>query len=205
MNPVIAMVLFGNAGSSRNTARRFSPRWLMLAASYSELGREGELIKFLDGFLDKQADPVALQLISRLVAETEGADRAIQYVRDRLAAQPSLAAVAVLLEIEVETNQFDPAMLSDIEKIREVLLAHLANNSVSNVATAATKRGSCTGFVPGVIGGIVSSRNLKRGADGYRSSRSHTAPLDLAACHILPQAFVRFMSVTCYTYRGSLD
>ena len=98
----------------------------VLAASYSELGREGELIKFLDGFLDKQADPVALQLISRLVAETEGADRAIQYVRDRLAAQPSLAAVAVLLEIEVETNQFDPAMLSDIEKIREVLLAHLA-------------------------------------------------------------------------------
>ena len=98
----------------------------MLAASYSELGREGELIKFLDGFLDKQADPVALQLISRLVAETEGADRAIQYVRRRLAAQPSLAAVAKLLEIEVETNQFDPAMLSDIEKIREVLLAHLA-------------------------------------------------------------------------------
>ena len=98
----------------------------VLAASYSELGREGELIKFLDGFLDKQADPVALQLISRLVAETEGADRAIQYVRDHLAAQPSLAAVAKLLEIEVETNQFDPAMLSDIEKIREVLLAHLA-------------------------------------------------------------------------------
>ena len=31
-----------------------------------------------------------------------------------------------MLELEVETNQFDPAMLSDIEKIREVLLAHLA-------------------------------------------------------------------------------
>ena len=98
----------------------------MLAASYSELGREGELIKFLDGFLDKQADPVALQLISRLIAEAEGADRALQYARRHLAAQPSLAAVAKLLEIEVETNQFDPAMLSDIEKIREVLLAHLA-------------------------------------------------------------------------------
>ena len=97
----------------------------VMAASYSELGREGELIKFLDGFLDKQANPVALQLISRLIAETEGADRAIQYVRRHLAAQPSLAAVAQLLEFEVETNQFDPAMLSDIEKIREVLLAHL--------------------------------------------------------------------------------
>ena len=98
----------------------------VMAASYSELGREGELIKFLDGFLDKQANPVALQLISRLIAETEGADRAIQYVRRHLAAQPSLAAAAKLLEFEVETNQFDPAMLSDIEKIREVLLAHLA-------------------------------------------------------------------------------
>ncbi len=98
----------------------------VLAASYSELGRESELIKFLDGFLDKQADPVALQLISRLIAKTEGADRAIQYVRRHLAAQPSLTAVAKLLEIEVETNQFDAAMLSDIEKIREVLLAHLA-------------------------------------------------------------------------------
>ncbi len=98
----------------------------VMAASYSELGREDELIKFLDGFLDKQANPVALQLISRLIAETEGADRAIQYVRRHLAAQPSLAAAAKLLEFEVETNQFDPAMLSDIEKIREVLLAHLA-------------------------------------------------------------------------------
>ncbi len=98
----------------------------VMAASYSELGREGELIKFLDGFLDKQANPVALQLISRLIAETEGADRAIQYVRRHLAAQPSFAAVAKLLEFEVETNQFDPAMISDIEKIREVLLAHLA-------------------------------------------------------------------------------
>ncbi len=98
----------------------------VMAASYSELGREGELIKFLDGFLDRQASPVALQLISRLIAETEGADRAIQYVRRHLAAQPSLAAAAKLLEFEVETNQFDPAMLSDIEKIREVLLAHLA-------------------------------------------------------------------------------
>ena len=124
----------GNCNGAIRECRRIaehSPAFLtqvvdVLAASYSELGREGELIKFLDGFLDKQADPVALQLISRLVAETEGADRAIQYVRDRLAAQPSLAAVAVLLEIEVETNQFDPAMLSDIEKIREVLLAHLA-------------------------------------------------------------------------------
>ena len=124
----------GNCNGAIRECRRIaehSPAFLtqvvdVLAASYSEIGREGELIKFLDGFLDKQADPVALQLISRLVAETEGADRAIQYVRDRLAAQPSLAAVAVLLEIEVETNQFDPAMLSDIEKIREVLLAHLA-------------------------------------------------------------------------------
>ena len=124
----------GNCNGAIRECRRIaehSPAFLtqvvdVLAASYSELGREGELIKFLDGFLDKQADPVALQLISRLIAETEGADRAIQYVRRHLAAQPSLAAVAKLLEIEVETNQFDPAMLSDIEKIREVLLAHLA-------------------------------------------------------------------------------
>ena len=29
MNPVIAMVLFGNAGTSLNTAQRFSRRWLM--------------------------------------------------------------------------------------------------------------------------------------------------------------------------------
>ena len=124
----------GNFNAAIRECRRIaehSPAFLtqvvdVLAASYSELGREGELIKFLDGFLDKQADPVALQLISRLIAETDGADRAIQYVRRHLAAQPSLAAVARLLEIEVETNQFDPAMLSDIEKIREVLLAHLA-------------------------------------------------------------------------------
>ena len=124
----------GNCNGAIRECRRIaehSPAFLtqvvdVLAASYSEIGREGELIKFLDGFLDKQADPVALQLISRLIAETEGADRAIQYVRRHLAAQPSLAAVAVLLEIEVETKQFDPAMLSDIEKIREVLLAHLA-------------------------------------------------------------------------------
>lgn len=124
----------GNCNGAIRECRRIaehSPAFLtqvvdVLAASYSELGREGELIKFLDGFLYKQADPVALQLISRLIAETDGADRAIQYVRRHLDAQPSLAAVAKLLEIEVETNQFDPAMLSDIEKIREVLLAHLA-------------------------------------------------------------------------------
>ena len=98
----------------------------VLAASYSELGHEGELIKFLDGFLEKQANPVALQLMSRLIAKTEGAETAIQYVRRHLAAQPSLTAVAELLEFEVEANQLEPAMLSDIEKIREVLLAHLA-------------------------------------------------------------------------------
>lgn len=124
----------GNCNGAIRECRRIaehSPAFLtqvvdVMAASYSELGREDELIKFLDGFLDKQANPVALQLISRLIAETEGADRAIQYVRRHLAAQPSLAAAAKLLEFEVETNQFDPAMLSDIEKIREVLLAHLA-------------------------------------------------------------------------------
>lgn len=98
----------------------------LMATSYSKLGREGELVKFLDGFLDKQANPVALQLISRLIAETEGVERAIQYVRRHLAEQPSLAAVARLLEFKEETNQFDSAMLSDIEKIREVLLVHLA-------------------------------------------------------------------------------
>jgi len=124
----------GNCNGAIRECRRIaehSPEFLpelvdVMAASYSELGRAGELIQVLDGFLDKEANPVALQLISRLIAEAEGADRAIQYIRRHLAAQPSLAGVAQLLELEVETNQFDPAMLSDIEKIREVLLAHLA-------------------------------------------------------------------------------
>ena len=119
--------------------------------------------------------------------------------------QPSLAAVAKLLEIEVETNQFDPQCSAILKRFVRFCWLIWLSNSVSSVATAATKRGSCTGFVPGVTGGIVSSQNLKRGADGYQSSRSHTAPLDLAACHILLQAFVRFMSVTCYTLGGSLD
>ena len=98
-----------------------------MAASYSKLDRDGEFIKFLDGFIDKRADPVALQLMSRLIAETEGVGRAIQYLRRHLVAQPSLAAAAQLLEFEAESKQFDSAMLSDIEKIREVLLTHLAN------------------------------------------------------------------------------
>ena len=99
----------------------------LMAASYSKLGRDDELIAFLDGFIDKRADPAALQLMSRLIAETEGVGRAIQYLRSHLFAQPSLAVAAKLLEFQAESNQYDSAILSDIEKIREVLLTHLAN------------------------------------------------------------------------------
>ena len=125
----------GNYNAAIRECRRIaehSPRFLtqlldLMAASYSKLGRDGEFIKFLNGFIDKRADPVALQLMSRLIAETEGVGRAIQYLRRHLVAQPSLAAAAHLLEFEADSKQFDSAMLSDIEKIREVLLTHLAN------------------------------------------------------------------------------
>ena len=125
----------GNYNAAIRACRRIaehSPRFFtqlldLMAASYSKLGRDGEFIKFLDGFIDKRADPVALKLMSRLIAETEGVGRAIQYLRRHLVAQPSLAAAAQLLEFEAESKEFDSAMLSDIEKIREVLLTHLAN------------------------------------------------------------------------------
>ena len=125
----------GNYNAAIRECRRIaehSPRFFtqlldLMAASYSKLGQDGDFIKFLDGFIDKRADPVALQLMSRLIAETEGVGRAIQYLRRHLVAQPSLAIAAQLLEFEAESKQFDSAMLSDIEKIREVLLTHQAN------------------------------------------------------------------------------
>ena len=125
----------GNHNAAIRECRRIaehSPGFLiqlldLMAVSYSKLGRDAEFIKFLDGFIEKRADPVALQLMSRLIVETEGVGRAIQYLRRHLISQPSLAAAAKLLEFEAECNQFDSAMLSDIEKIREVLLTHIAS------------------------------------------------------------------------------
>ncbi|HBW84240.1 MAG: lipopolysaccharide assembly protein LapB [Gammaproteobacteria bacterium] len=101
---------------------RFFPQLLdAMEMSYSELGREDEFIKFLDGFVEMQADPAALRLMSRFIYESQGVASAIRYLRKRLDAQPSLTAAAKLLELEAIANKKNHEVVGDLEKVNQVL------------------------------------------------------------------------------------
>ena len=93
-----------------------------MATSYSELGREDEFFKFLDRFVEVQADPVAVRLMSQFICDSQGLPSAIRYLRKQLNAQPSLTAAAKLLELDAISNRENHEVFGDLEKIHQVLL-----------------------------------------------------------------------------------
>lgn len=88
-----------------------------------ELGRGGEALRLLLGYLERYPSPDLLDTVFQSVLETEGADAAYRLVRDELRRNPTLLGLDHLLEAEI-VGASSPERRRDLELMRNLVHGH---------------------------------------------------------------------------------
>ncbi|MEJ2175044.1 MAG: lipopolysaccharide assembly protein LapB [bacterium] len=88
-----------------------------------ELGRGGEGLRLLLGYLERYPSPDLLDTVFQSVLETEGADAAYRLVRDELRRNPTLLGLDHLLEAEI-VGASSPERRRDLELMRNLVHGH---------------------------------------------------------------------------------
>lgn len=96
-----------------------------LIAAYDKVGRHGEGLQLLRGYLEVNPSLDLLMAVFQATLESEGPDAAHQLLREQLRRMPTLIGLAKLVDVQIV--QAPPERQPDLELVRNLLQQHTRN------------------------------------------------------------------------------